>query len=124
MKQSELFIREIAARITGDDDKALAAKTARQAHTAIESQLAALLAEKLDNEDSVEQAETSFQETVYPKGGISDRKRYVARVADAHNTLEAAREELEDTLATIALFTNIRDGKLDVLKTVKLSVSK
>ncbi len=101
------FIKEVTARLKGDEAGVVAAKVERKAQSAINGQLAALRAKLVDDETAVEDAEEAFNTAVFPTSVFTDNRHYVTQIQSANTRLEAAKEELEATKEAIAFFEKL-----------------
>lgn len=106
-KKVSSFVKEVVARLSGDNDEATAQKVARKAMSALEGQVAALKSRLIDDEQAVEDAEEALNNAIYPTAVFSDAKQYCKKIADAQAALENAKEELEATKDSIAFFQKL-----------------
>ena len=105
------FIQEVTARLKGDDAGVIAAKVERKALTAINSQLAALRAQLVDDETAVEDAQENLNNAIFPTAVFTDNRAYVNNIQDAQEALDVATDTLESTLETIAYFETLLQNK-------------
>lgn len=105
-----LLVVEIAARIKGDDATAKAAKIGRKCNSAINSQIAALQAKEVDQEDAVDTAQEALNDAKYPTDTFTSGQNYIQGITDAEERLEAAREALDDTKSSIRYFKDLSKG--------------
>lgn len=106
-KKVSSFCKEVVARLSGDNDEAVAQKIARKAMSALEGQVAALNSSLIDDEQKVEDAEETLANAIYPTSVFSDGKRYCQTIADAQAALDTAKEELENTKNSIEFFKKL-----------------
>jgi len=95
-KKANAFIKEVLARITGDNAEATANKIARKALCAVESQISGLKSQINDQEDVVADKAEALENAIYPKEAFENGKSYVAAVSAAYTAHEDAKECLED----------------------------
>jgi len=109
VKKGALFVKEVVARIKGDDAEVLGAKIARKAISAVEGQIAALQARLVDAEDAVETAEEKLKDAMFPSSMIHDNKNYCDAIVRAQDTLQVKQTELESVQHSIEVFRGILD---------------
>ena len=109
VKKGVLFVKEVVARIKGDDAEVLGAKIARKAISAIEGQIAALQAKLVDAEDAVETATEQLKDAMYPSVMITDNKAYCDAIVRAQDNLQAKQTLLESVQHSIEVFRGIWD---------------
>lgn len=105
MKKSTVksFIKSFVAYVTGDDSKAKAEKTFRQAQSALNTQIWMLTGDTVTKEDAVSDAKEKLQRARINNGElIADKSNYVTNLLHAKNTLTKAEEELESHLEKLA----------------------
>lgn len=103
-----LLVREIAARIQGDDNAAKAAKIARKCVSSVKSQIAALEAREVDLEDSLETALENLNNAQYPTEAISSGQSYIRGIESAQQAFNDAEEELASVKDSIAYFVELQ----------------
>lgn len=101
------FIKEVTARLKGDEAGVIAAKVERKALSAINGQLAALKAKLVDDETAVEDAQEAFNNAIFPTAVFTDNRGYVTSIQSAQERLESAQLNLEDTKESIAFFEGL-----------------
>jgi hypothetical protein len=102
-----LFVKEILARLTGENTDAQAAKIARKSISAIEGQVAALKGKVIDDENKVEDAEEALKAAIYPTSLPSDSSSYTRTIVNAKSSVDAAKEVLDATKASISYFEGL-----------------
>jgi hypothetical protein len=107
MNKVSNFIKEVTARLKGDEAGVVAAKVERKAQSAINGQLAALRAKLVDDETAVEDAEEAFNTAVFPTSVFTDNRHYVTQIQSANTRLEEAKDQLEATKEAIAFFEKL-----------------
>lgn len=100
-------MKEILARITGDDNEALAAKIARKAISALEGQVAALNAKLVDDENLVEDRQEALEKAIYPSEMITDNRAYCSNIARCQESLDHAKKQVETTKESTAYFLDL-----------------
>lgn len=98
------FIKEVTARLTGDEKGVIAAKNARKAESAVNGQLAALKAKLVDDEGRREDKAEALNDAKYPKTLITDNQSYVGNIKRAQEAYESAVEEEATTNDSIDFF--------------------
>lgn len=98
------FVKEVLARLSGNEGQVVAEKNYRKAKSAINSQLAALRAKEVDEESAVENAEEQLHNAKYPTDLIDDNKYYVQNIVAAETKLKSAQNSLEETRTSIEYF--------------------
>jgi DNA repair ATPase RecN len=109
-KKVNSFVKQVVARLKGDDNEVVAQRVARKAMSAIEGQIAALKAQLVDDEQRVEDAQEMLDNAIYPTAVFSDNRRYCQEIADAHTRLENSKESLKATQDSIEFFTNLLEA--------------
>jgi uncharacterized protein (DUF111 family) len=106
-KKVSSFVKEVVARLSGDNDEATAQKVARKAMSALEGQVAALKSRLIDDEQEVEDAEEALANAIYPTTVFSNAKQYCEGIANAQAKVESAKEELQSTKDSIEFFQKL-----------------
>ena len=101
------FIKEVTARLKGDEAGVIAAKVERKALSAINGQLAALKAKQVDDETAVEDAQEALNNAIFPTAVFSDNRWYVTSIQNAQDRLESAQADLVATMESIAFFEGL-----------------
>lgn len=105
------FIKEVTARLKGDEAGVIAAKVERKALSAINGQLAALKAKLVDDETAVEDAEEALNNAIFPTSVFTDNGMYVRNIQARQEHLDSAKATLDSTKETIAYFENLVETK-------------
>lgn len=108
MSKVNLFIREVTALLKGDDAQATAAKNARKAVSAFDSQIAALNASVVDLENAKEDAEEALKLAKFPTNLITDAQSYIRNIVAAQEALDAANAKLEETQKSLEYFQSLK----------------
>ena len=95
MSKVSNFVKEVVARIKGDDATATALKNERKATSAIKQQISALELKEVEAEDELETARTTRNEALFPSESISDSKYYVQNIARAEEALKLKQAALD-----------------------------
>jgi outer membrane protein TolC len=98
------FIKQVVARIQGDDAKVIAAKNERKAKAAFQQQIATLRAEEVEMENNVEEALEVYENALYPSTRIGDNVTYLSNIVNAKQRLDDAQADLEATKDSISFF--------------------
>lgn len=104
MSKVSNFMKEVTARLKGDEAGVVAAKVERKALSAINGQLASLRAKLVDDETNVEDAEENLKVAIFPTSVFTDNQAYIRNIKAAQENLDAAVAEMESTKETIAYF--------------------
>ncbi len=107
MSAFKFFIKEVTARLKGDEAEVVAAKNARKAESAINGQLAALKAKLVDDESNVEDKQEALSNAKFPTTLITNNSYYVENVKRAYDALEEANDTLADTQNSILYFEQL-----------------
>jgi len=107
------FIKEVTARLKGDEAGVIAAKVERKALSAINGQLAALKAKLVDDETAVEDAEEALNNAIFPTSVFTDNAMYVRNIQSRQEYLDTAKATLDSTKETIAYFENLVETKFN-----------
>lgn len=106
-KKVNSFVKQVVARLKGDDNEVVAQKVARKAMSALEGQVAALKAQLVDDEQRVEDAQERLDNAIYPTSVFTDNRWYCQNIANAQSELESAKEILTTTQESIEFFTKL-----------------
>ena len=107
LKKTELFAKEVLAKLKGDGNEALANKIARKAISAFEGQIAALKAKEVDDENSVEDAQEALANALYPTSMFSDNKSYCQNIVNHQQLLDGTIDILQQTKNSITFFEGL-----------------
>lgn len=107
VKKGVSFVKEVVARITGDEDKVIAEKNYRKATSAIKSQINNLEASLVDKEDNLEEAKEALAVAKYPTVLITDRDEYASNILMKRNDVIDAEDDLQETKDKIEYFKTI-----------------
>jgi ubiquinone biosynthesis protein UbiJ len=103
-KTVKSFAEEVLARLTGDDNAAVAAKNERKARSAFNQQISAKEAQIVDAEVAVEEAQEALNDALYPTTLINSTEEYISNIAEAQDVLTTAKDELETLRAQLKFF--------------------
>jgi len=101
------YVKEVTARLTGDEAGAIAAFNARKAESALNGQIAALKAKQVDDEGTLEDAKEALKAAYYPTTKISDNKSYVEGIRRAQERVDAAQETLDNTTSSVKYYEGL-----------------
>lgn len=110
VKKGKLFVKEVVARLKGDDAEVKASKIARKALTSVESQIAALRSKEVDLESAVEDKQEALKAAKYPTEQITDGQTYIRSIKNAQDSLDKSVEELEAVKESIEYFTGLLES--------------
>lgn len=104
LKQGKLFLKEVVARIKGDDAEVLGAKIARKAVSAVDGQIAALKGRKVDVEGEVEDAKEALATAKFPVVMITDNRAYIEGIKKAQEAYDKKVQDLSDVEDSLKFF--------------------
>lgn len=104
IKKGVSFVKQVVAKLKGDDNEVLAEKISRKAISAVDSQIAALNAKIVDLETEKENAEEKLNEAMYPTTMITDNKYYCDNIVRAQSAVDVATENLENAKESLVYF--------------------
>lgn len=110
VKKGLSFVKQVVARLKGDDAEVTAQKIARKAISAVEGQLAALNAKQVDLEGTVEDGIEALNNAKYPTTMITDNQSYIRQIQNAQRDLDQAQDELKDVEDSIKYFQDLLKG--------------
>jgi len=100
------FVDGFVALVEGDNAKANAEKTKRQADSALKSHIHSYEGDTIDLETTVEQAKIDLEHASVNFGNLivnkNERSAYVAGLVDAENNVKKAEKKLADHKKLIA----------------------
>lgn len=102
------FVKQVIARLSGDEAEVTAQKNYRKASSAVKSQLAALEAKLVDDEVKLEEATEALDNAKFPTLSISNNQSYVEKIRDAQADVEDAEEALKQTQESIGYFQKLQ----------------
>lgn len=105
--KGQLFVKEVIARLKGDNAEATAANIARKAIAAIDGQIAGLNSKKIDQEIAVEDAQKALDNAIYPTEMFSTPAGYIQNIVKHQEALDLAEENLAATEKSIEYFSSI-----------------
>lgn len=103
----ESFVKEVMARLKGDDDKVVAERNHRLANAAVKGQLSSLDGKLVEAEVSLEKANEELKAAKYPTTLISDSSSYIRNIDAKQQKADEALEELEDIQSSIEYFNGL-----------------
>jgi hypothetical protein len=107
MSNFKSFVREVTARLKGDEAGVVAAKNARKAESALKGQIAALEAKLVDDESTVEDRKEALQNAKFPTTPITDNQNYIQNIRRAQEGVDSAEETVADTKFSIEYFQGL-----------------
>lgn len=103
MKKLNSFIALTMAILTGDDNKAIAAKNWRKADSAFQSHISNLEGQTVDLEDKLQDAQDNFEKILVNHGrSIESRTGFIDAVIRAKNAVTEAQQNLDDHMQNLA----------------------
>lgn len=110
MNNVKWFLKEFAARITGDDTTAKGVKILRGADSALRVKISSLEGDLISAEDALERAKEKELDALFNYDEpVTDRNQYLERLVHAQNNLTIKEDELAALKEQITFFK----GKLD-----------
>jgi len=103
-KTVKSFAEEVLARLTGDDNAAVAAKNERKARSAFKQQISSKENAIVDAEVRVEEAQEALNNALYPTTLIDSTEEYISGIAEAKDALTEAENELQTLKDQLAYF--------------------
>lgn len=107
IKKGVSFVKEVVARISGNDAEAIAQYNYRKATSALKSQIASAEAKIVDLESNLEEAETRYKDAIYCATKITDNSEYIRSIKYAKENVNKAKEELENVRESLAEFQKL-----------------
>lgn len=107
VKKGQLFIKQVVARLKGDDAEVQAAKISRKVLSAVDGQLAALRAKEVDMENALEDAKEALDNAKYPTVVFTNNQNYIQNIQSAQTNYDRAEEELTSVKESITYFENL-----------------
>jgi uncharacterized protein (DUF111 family) len=111
-----LFLKQVVARIKGDDAKTKAVRITRKCLSAIKAQIASLESEAENAKIRLEDAEEKMKNAIYPDQLFENSVDYLQSVANAHDEVDKARQRWEAIQTSIRFFTSVQNGNLSLTK--------
>lgn len=97
MSKTTSFVKEVLARIKGDNVAVIAEKNYRKATAGINGQIASLNGRLVEEEEKVDEASENLANAKYPTDVITDVTAYVKKIRDK----QEAYDKAVDNLATV-----------------------
>jgi len=95
------FAKQVLAQLAGDTDGVIAAQNERKCLSALESQIAVLKGQVVDQEETVKDKEEALNKAKFPSYKVTDRDNYLRGIKAAQSSLDAAQEVLDNTNESI-----------------------
>ncbi|MDR0582344.1 MAG: hypothetical protein LBG31_05215 [Prevotellaceae bacterium] len=111
-----LFLKQVIARIKGDDAKTKAVRITRKCVSAIKAQIAYLESEAENAKIRWEDAEEKRKGVIYPDQLFENSVDYLQAIANAQEEVEKARQRWEAIQQSIRFFTSVQNGNLVLAK--------
>lgn len=107
VKKGQLFMKQVVAKLKGDDAEAKAAKISRKGLSAVEGQIAALNSKKVDCEGEVEDATEALDAAKFPTEMITDNMTYIKGIKSAQERLDSKKAELDGVNDSLKYFGDL-----------------
>ena len=101
MTKVKSYVKEVLARITGDEKAVIAEKNYRKASAAAKGQIASLEAKLVGAEDQLDNANEALVVAKYPTTSIGEGKNYIQGIIDAQASVDNAQKNVDDIKASI-----------------------
>ena len=102
MSAVKSYVKEVLARLTGDQSEVVAQKNYRKAVAGVKGQLAALESERIEAEMKLETAQEALHNAKYPTTLIGSVEAYYNSIVDAQEDVEEAEEVVASIDAAIS----------------------
>lgn len=99
------FVKEVVARLKGDNAEVLASQNERKAKSGFKQQLSSLEAKQVDDEIRVAEALDAVQNAKYPTSKIENVSDYLTGISKAQAVLVDAQERLDATTESIKVWS-------------------
>lgn len=109
-KTTKSFVREVLARIKGDNVTVIAEKNYRKAEAAINGQIAALKAKLVEEEGHVDDAQEALDNAKYPTEPIASADSYVKNIKEKQEKFDSAKEALENVNSSLKYYEDLLKG--------------
>ena len=106
-KKVTSFVKEVMARLTGNDDQVIAEKNYRLANASVKGQLSSLEGKLVKSEIELESAIEALSATKYPTTLIADSSSYVRNIRSKQESVDTAQEELQSIKESIEYFNGL-----------------
>jgi len=105
MNNVKWFLKEFAARITGDNNTAKGLKILRGADSALRVKISSLEGDLISAEDALERAKEKELDALFNYDEpVTDRNQYLERLVEAQNNLTIKEDELTALKEQIEFF--------------------
>jgi hypothetical protein len=111
-----VFLKQVVARIKGDDAKTRAVRITRKCLSAIKAQIASLESEAENAKIRLEDTEEKRKGVIYPDQLFENSVDYLQSIAKAHDEVEKARQRWEAIQQSIRFFASVQNGNLILAK--------
>lgn len=101
------FVKEVVARLQGDDNEVIAQRNYRKANAAVKGQISSLESKKVDAEVSLEEAKEKLADAKYPTSPIKDNSDYIRTIVRRQEKVTEAEEALEEVNSSLAYFKGL-----------------
>lgn len=107
--EAKHFVKEVAARLSQDDDKVITQSNARIAIQSTKGQLASLDLRLMKAETANDQAVIDLGNAKYPIVAIADPDKYIENIKDAEVNLQKTVEDITEIEASMDYFEALLD---------------
>lgn len=112
MNKVSNFIKEVTARLQGDNAGVIAAYNERKANSAFESQIQSINSKIVDAEDNLSDAEEALKVAQYPteKIAANGNTQYLSNIKAKYEALEEAKAALKDLNDSLKFWKGMKKG--------------
>lgn len=107
--EAKHFVKEVAARLSQDDDKVITQSNARTAIQSLKGQLASLDLRLMKAEAVNDQAVINLGNAKYPTVVITDPDKYIEHIKDTEVALQKSVEDIAEIEASMDYFEALLD---------------
>ena len=107
--EAKHFVKEVAARLSQDEDKIITESNARIAIQSIKGQCAALDLRLMKAETANDLAIKALGDAKYPTKAIKDPDKYIENIKDCEMALQKSIEDIEEVERSLDYFEAMLD---------------
>jgi len=111
MSEISKFLKEVIARVKGDDVEVMALKNERKAKSAIQGQIHSLESKLVDDEICLDEAKQRHEDAIYPTSLISDATNYCSNLIRTKEGVDKAEKSLKQTKDTLEFLKDLLKTK-------------
>lgn len=111
MSNVKSYVKQVLAKLTGDQDKVVAEKNYRKATSAMRGQIAAMESKIVDAEEDTHTKKEALDNVKYPVKAISElygsQERYVEAIVEAQDELTQSESNLQELKDSKTYYENL-----------------